>query len=58
LADLIEGRLARTAVGDVFEIDDAFSPSNEYTLRVEVAANDFDPPTRDRYLPPEGEPGS
>jgi len=58
LADLIAGHLPRTAPGEIFEIDAAFSPSNEYTLRVEVAPDDFDPPTRDRHLSPEGNPRS
>jgi len=54
LADLIAGHLPRAVPGEIFEIDGAFSPNNEYALRVEVAPDEFDPPTRDRHLSPEG----
>jgi hypothetical protein len=49
LATVIEGKLAGARPEDVFIIDAEYSDRNEYTLRIEVADDAFDPASADPY---------
>lgn len=50
LADLICARLASATPGATFEFSQDFAPQSEYELRLQVAANDFDPGLFDPWV--------